>query len=140
MPALNTASLSCLTLIAVGATAAIAILVLRKSLRNILIDLCGNEHRATFWSMFASVCILLASLIGAMLFPPGISSHAGSDEVFIAAFNSFRAGMVGLLCALVAMGLIIAIFISGAAVENSRRDLTEGRTFVGGEPANRPGP
>ncbi len=108
------------SMLAALALAAAVVLVLRKSLRSILIDLCGNERRAVFWAVFSSVCLVLATLVAAMLFPPALGSNPTNSEIFQSALVTFRAGAIGLLIALVAVGLMIASFVT---LQPSRDDM-----------------
>src|SRR5262249_47790775 len=103
--------------------AAAVVFVLRKSLRSILIDLCGNERRGVFWSIYSSVFLGLATLVAAMLFPPTLGSNPSTSEVFQSALVTFRAGAIGLLIALAAVGLMIASFVT---LQPSREAKIEG--------------
>jgi hypothetical protein len=38
------------------------VLVLRASLHRLLVDLCGTENRAAFWTAFSTVALVLAPL------------------------------------------------------------------------------
>ena len=67
-------------LIGVGTTVAVSVLAvgyLKSSLTKILIDLCGTQERATFWTAFSNVTLILVPLIFALHYRPEIGP--GSD-------------------------------------------------------------
>ncbi len=98
----------------VGATAAIALAVvvyLRPSLNKILADLCGTQDRANFWSAFSSVTLVLVPAIFALHFRP----EAGEPQSVIFELSTqLEWALMGLVCTMVALGFVLANFISGA--------------------------
>jgi hypothetical protein len=78
------------------------VLVLRRPLQNLLVDLCGTPTRAAFWAAFSNVTLVLAPLLGAM--------HRRPDEgvaVFeLAAQLEWALG--GLLGSVLLVGVVLA--------------------------------
>jgi len=104
-----------LATLAVTVVASLAVvLVLRPSLHRLLVDLCGTENRAAFWTAFSTVALALAPLLGAMHRRPG-----GGDAAFeLAAQLEWALG--GLLAAVLLVGVVLARSI--VAFERQRSD------------------
>jgi hypothetical protein len=89
-------------LVTVCASVAV-VLVLRPSLQRLLVDLCGTDNRAAFWTAFSTVALVLAPLLGAMHRRP----VAGGDAAFeLAAQLEWALG--GLLAAVLLVGVVLA--------------------------------
>ena len=93
-----------LTLIAAGAV----VFCLRRSLRRILVDLCGTEARGDFWTAFSVVLLILVPLIFAMIQPAGGRESAGA---FFDIALQLRLALIGLVVALVILGIFLCVFI-----------------------------
>jgi hypothetical protein len=82
-------------------------LVLHHPLRRLLVELCGNEARAGFWTVFSHVTLVLAPLLGALHRRP----LSGADVVLeVSAQLEWALG--GLLAGMLAVGLVLARFIA----------------------------
>lgn len=96
----------------VGAAAAIALVVvvyLRPSLNKILIDLCGTQDRANFWSAFSSVTLVLMPVIFALHCRP----QAGQPiSAVLELSTQMEWALIGLVCTVVVLGFVLANFIS----------------------------
>ncbi len=90
------------------ALSAIIVLFLRRSLRRILADLCGTEARADFWTAFSNLLLFLVPLVFA-LFPPSAGHDSGS--AFSDVILQLRLAVVGLVVALVVLGIFLCVFI-----------------------------
>jgi hypothetical protein len=105
------------------------VLVLRPSLQRLLIDLCGTENRASFWSAFSTVALVLAPLLGAMHRRP----DAGGDAVFeLAAQLEWALG--GLLAAVLLVGAVLARSIVAFERQRSVARRAEARAELRTEP------
>ncbi len=82
---------------------------LRKSLRNLLLDICGSEDRAAFWTAFSIVMLLLVSAVFAMHIHPQIGL---GEAALIAMSKQVEWGLIGLACTIATIGLVISFFIS----------------------------
>ena len=104
---------------AVGA-ASIAVLLLRRSLGALLLELCGSRERAGFWSIFCSVTIVLASSIGMLASFPLSDGRGweGHPELPVA-LSALRTSLVFLLLALGTLGFVLLLGI--ASYERRRR-------------------
>ena len=89
------------------------VLLLRRPLLNLLIDLCGTATRAAFWAAFSNVALVLAPLLGAMHRRPG----AGEPVFELAAQLEWALG--GLLASVLLVGVVLARTI--AAFERQQR-------------------
>jgi len=79
------------------------VLVLRRALHRLLVDLCGSETRAAFWTAFSTVTLMLAPLLAAMHRRPS----AGGDPVFELA-SQLEWALGGLLAAVLIAGVVLA--------------------------------
>ncbi len=100
-----------LFLCGLGITVLASLLVvfyLHSHLRTILIDLCGMVDRAKFWTAFTNIAFLLVPLIFALNYSP--ESEPRSAVLQIAA--QFKAALIGLVVAVLVVGLVLGSFIS----------------------------
>lgn len=92
-------------------TAGGVLLLLRGSLHQLLIELCGEEHRARFWGqLYAAMVVLTVGLAGIWFSPPasGETSAAGTLYYLL---TMFRAGLMGLLLCLGILAMTMTSFI-----------------------------
>ena len=80
---------------------------LRPFLRRILIDLCGSEERAQFWTAFSSIVLIGLPILFALMYQP--SSQAGV-ELFFELTRRISGNLISLMFALVGIGLIVSFF------------------------------
>jgi len=80
----------------------VVVLLLRRPLLNLLIDLCGTQTRAAFWAAFSNVTLVLTPLLGAMHRQPG----AGEPAFELAAQLEWALG--GLLASVLVVGVVLA--------------------------------
>jgi len=97
-------------LVEVAATFGICALTfryLRPFLKRVLVDLCGTEERAQFWTVFSG--ILLVGL--PLLFALGYHPEAGTaEELFFDVAGKLGGNLGSLLFALVGVGMIVSFF------------------------------
>ncbi len=109
---------------------------LRPSLHRILVDLCGSEDRAGFWTAFSAVTLVLVPIIGAMLRRPEIASDA--DALFELSAQ-LELAFLGLVGATLAIGFVISRFIPrpvrGGANTASRIDAASAPPAGSAQPA-----
>ena len=94
----------------IGITAVVSAAVVRylkPSLQNILMDLCGTEPCAAFWTAFSTVTIGLTPIIFAMQYRP---DGAATPAVF-AIGSQLEWALAGLLASVVVLGFILSRFI-----------------------------
>ncbi len=80
---------------------------LRPSLSRILIDLCGGEDRARFWTAFATVLLIGVPAATALGYRPLAGSFA---DAFFSIARQLGQNVMGFLGALVALGIVVAFF------------------------------
>jgi hypothetical protein len=97
----------------VGTTLMVSVLAvgyLKSSLTKILIDLCGTEERASFWTAFSNVTLILVPLIFALHYHP----ETGPETSLVFEMGSqLEYALIGLVCSVVVLGIVLSIFIPG---------------------------
>ena len=106
------------------------LLLLRHSLHLLLVELCGEEHRARFWGQLYSATVVLTVGLTGILFPPEAvraADSGGLTDSTVPLFGllpMFRAGLFGLLLCLGLLALTMVRFIA----RNDRRREDAGTT------------
>ena len=90
------------------------LLLLRTSLHQLLVEICGQEHRARFWGQLYSASLLLTVGLAGILFPP---EEGQVNNMLYSLLPMFRAALVGLLLCLGILAMTMVQFIA----ENDRR-------------------
>ena len=91
-------------------TLAISILVfryMRPFLIRILIDLCGTEERAQFWTVFSNIILVGLPLLISLTYQPEASQ---AEEIFFEITHRISGNMLGFLFSLLGVGLIVSVF------------------------------
>lgn len=92
-----------LTLVICG----VVVRYLRPFLNRILVDLCGTEERAQFWTVFSNIILVGLPLLVALTYQPQASS---AEELFFEITRRISGNLTGFLLALVGIGLIVSFF------------------------------
>lgn len=87
--------------------AALLVNYLRPFLWKILVDLCGTEERAKFWTAFSNILLIGLPAIFALNFRPIASSPEG---LFFEIAGKLSGNLGGLLLALIGVGFIVSFF------------------------------
>ena len=93
----------------VGLTLALSILIfalLKKPLDRVLVELCGKQERAEFWSVFSGIILVLVPVGGALVFRPSEVS-----PVFNLA-NQMTWALTGLVGSVLTLGWVLGRFIT----------------------------
>jgi hypothetical protein len=98
MNATTVFALGSLATLAIGAA---VVLYLRRPLRNILVELCGNEERAEFWAAFSAVVVGVVPVIFAMACHP--APGPDTPAVFELA-DQLKWGLIGLTGSVLMLG------------------------------------
>jgi len=77
---------------------------LRRPLRKVLIELCGNEQRAEFWTVFTAVTLAIVPVIFALGWRP--SAEQGAGAVFELA-DQMKWGLIGMMGSVLVLGWVI---------------------------------
>jgi uncharacterized BrkB/YihY/UPF0761 family membrane protein len=100
------------SLVACGALLAsgLVMLLLRRHLRSVLVDVCGSDRRAEFWVAVSGVWIVLLGVLAGTA-TVGYWNQAGGLDLFGGATSQVRILLIGLLGAVitVAVALLYAI-------------------------------
>ncbi len=94
---------------------AFIIAYLRPYLRRILVDLCGTEDRAQFWTVFSTILLVGLPLIIALGYRP---EAAAPQDVFFQITGHFGGNLGGFLAALIVIGMIVSFFALVAPKQN----------------------
>jgi uncharacterized membrane protein YhaH (DUF805 family) len=88
------------------------VLISRRSLHALLVELCGTAARADYWSRFAGLFLVLCTLYGVLISLPLADGRAASEfaEARLA-LASFRASVLGMLLALAGIAFVLLISI-----------------------------
>jgi uncharacterized membrane protein YhaH (DUF805 family) len=93
--------------------AVLTVIGLRRSLDALLVEVCGTAGRAKFWTVFASMGIVLATLFGMMAsFPLDDRSEWAAYPGVPVALAAFRVGLLFLLFALGGLGFALLVGIA----------------------------
>ena len=98
-----------ITILLLAATA--LILLVRKPLHAILVELCGAEHRASFWERLYDAAVILGVLFFSFWAPP-LPEPGSATVAFEDYFGLLRAGSFALLASLGVLAFLMLVFIS----------------------------
>ena len=105
--------------IAVG-IATLTVLLLRRALGVLLVELCGSLGRARFWAIFSSISIVLTALLGMLAsFPLSENAEWAAFPQIPVVLAAFRLSLLFLLLALGTLGFALMLGIS--SFEHRRR-------------------
>ena len=80
---------------------------LRPHLKKVLVDLCGTEDRAQFWTVFSNVLLIGMPLIFSLNYRPEASN---AEELFFDVASKLSGNLGGLLVAMIGIGIIVSFF------------------------------
>lgn len=86
---------------------AVLVIYLRQYLYRILLDLCGNEDRANFWTVFSTILLVGIPLIFALGYRP---EAATSLDLFFEIIGRLRGNLYAYLASLLVIGIIVSFF------------------------------
>jgi hypothetical protein len=85
-----------------------ALLLVQRPLLALLLELCGAEQRARFWSRLYAVSLFLFVTLLALWVPPAPAGEIAGFDDFL---PTFRAGMTALLAGLAALAFVRLVSI-----------------------------
>jgi hypothetical protein len=85
-----------------------AVIYLKPSLRRLLVEVCGNDERAAFWTAFTNTVLLLVPLVFALQTQP--DEHPRSPILFELA-GQLKWGLIGLGSSILMLGWVLSRFI-----------------------------
>ena len=80
---------------------------LRPHLHKILMDLCGTEERAQFWTVFSNILLLGIPVIFALNYRPEAKT---AEDLFFEVAGKLSGNLGGLLFATVCIGVAVSFF------------------------------
>jgi predicted permease len=111
-----------ITLLVSGATA----FVITTVLKDLLVDLCGDMVRATFWSRFTIIMLFLTPLMFVMFFGVSFDSEAADHTVVKRALGL---SLFGVFCAMLTIAFQISKFIPNKKALNLREEPLQEKTL-----------
>ncbi len=79
----------------------------RPYLQRILVDLCGTEERAQFWTVFSNIILVGLPLLIALTYQPEATK---AEALFFEITHRISGNMLGFLFALITTGFIVSVF------------------------------
>ena len=95
-----------------GLSSVAVVLYLHGPLRKLLVELCGNEGRAEFWTAFSAVTVGVVPVIFSLASQPSVSP---GRPALLQVADQFEWGLIGMVVSVLLLGWIIARFIPRAA-------------------------
>jgi hypothetical protein len=86
---------------------ALLVAYLRPFLEKILLDLCGTQERAQFWTVFSNILVTGMPIILALNYRPEASN---SEQLFFEVAGKLSGNLGGLLFALICIGFMVSLF------------------------------
>ncbi len=80
----------------------------RPHLQRILVDLCGGEQRAQFWTVFSAILLVSFPLVAALGYEPSTNDLPGA---ILAVAREVGHNMVAFIVAMIGVGVFISFFI-----------------------------
>ena len=80
---------------------------LRPFLRKVLIELCGTEDCAQFWTAFSNILLIGMPVIFALNYKP---EAGNTKELFFEVAGKLSGNLGGLLFALISIGIMVSFF------------------------------
>jgi uncharacterized membrane protein YhaH (DUF805 family) len=98
-----------------GLASLTAVVYLRKPLEKLLVELCGNERRAEFWTAFSVITVGVVPLIFALACRPSLGP---STPALLEIADQLEWGLIGMVISVLMLGWIVGRFISRAAFKD----------------------
>lgn len=80
---------------------------LRPHLKRVLVDLCGTEERAQFWTVFANIMLVALPVIVGLGYAPEFVSL---DAAFFEVIGQIKWNLFGFIFSLMCVGLAVGFF------------------------------
>ena len=93
--------------------------VITTVLKDLLIDLCGDAVRATFWSRFIIIMVFLIPLMFVIFF--GMSLDAAATDHLVVK-RALGLSLLGVFCAMLSMAFQISKFIPNREILALRKE------------------
>ena len=84
------------------------VMYLRPFLKKILVDLCGTEDRAQFWTAFSNILLIGMPILFALNYKP---ESRNTEELFFEVARKLSGNLAGLLVALLGIGFMVSFFV-----------------------------
>jgi hypothetical protein len=86
---------------------ALLVIYLRQYLYRILLDLCGSDDRAQFWTVFSTILLVGIPMIFALGYRPEALT---SLDMFFEIIGRLRGNLYAYLASLLIIGMIVSFF------------------------------
>ena len=80
---------------------------MRPFLNRILVDLCGTEERAQFWTVFSNILLVGFPLLVSLMYQPEASK---AEDIFFELTRRTSGNLFSFMVTLVGIGVIVSFF------------------------------
>jgi predicted membrane protein len=80
---------------------------LRPHLKRVLVDLCGSEQRAQFWTVFSNIVLMAVPILFGLGFHP---EATGAQNIFFEIVNQIKLNLLGFVLGLLGAGFVVMLF------------------------------
>jgi len=80
---------------------------IRPHLKKVLVDMCGTDDRAQFWTVFSNVLLIGLPLIFSLNYRP---ETGNAEDLFFEVAGKLSGNLGGLLFAMIGIGIIVSFF------------------------------
>lgn len=102
------------------ATSSAVVIYLKAPLQKILIELCGTEERAAFWTSFSNITLTVIPVIFAMQFHPG---NLPNTPLAFELADQMKWGLIGIVLSITVLAWVLSRFIPRAPLPNPGRQV-----------------
>ncbi|MBI5965938.1 MAG: hypothetical protein HY863_20865 [Chloroflexi bacterium] len=104
---MNTILAFAIEVIITFAICALTFRYMRPFLNRILVDLCGTEERAQFWTVFSSILLVGFPVLISLMHRPEASN---AEDLFFELTKRTSGNVVSFMVTLVGIGVIVSFF------------------------------
>jgi uncharacterized membrane protein YhaH (DUF805 family) len=88
------------------------VVYLHKPLQKLLVEICGNERRAEFWTAFSAVTVGIVPVIFSLTCRPNLTP---GTPALLEIADQLKWGLIGMVVSVLLLGWIIGRFIPRVA-------------------------
>lgn len=104
---MNAISIYLLQLLITSAILFSILAYLSPHLKRMLVDLCGSEQRAQFWTVFSQIVLVVVPIIFGMGYHPRVMD---AQNIFFGIANQVKMNLPGFVMVLLGAGFVVVIF------------------------------
>lgn len=124
---MNSVSIFLVGLVLTMGVVSLALWYLRNPLLAVLIDLCGTEERARFWTAFSNITLFLLPLVLALDYRPGPN---GNESGVFAVSDQLQSAIMGLIVAVFVLGMLLSWHIAKGQRPSASKETAAERESI----------